>query len=132
MTKIFKPLIGHTVEVYIDDIVVKRRTKSEDARHLEENFRLMKAYNMKLSPAKCAFGVSIGKFWRFLVTQRRIEVNPDQIKAIMETFPQSSKKRVVVPHRLSGCIGTLYNPFHKQAKAFFPHTKRSQHDRMDK
>ena len=75
------------MEVYIDDIVVKRRTKSEDARHLEENFRLMKAYNMKLNPTKCAFVVSIGKFLRFLVTQRGIEVNPDQIKAIMETFP---------------------------------------------
>ena len=87
MTKIFKPLIGHTVEVYIDDIVVKRRTKSEDARHLEENFRLMKAYNIKLNPAKCSFGVSIDKFLRFLLTQRGIEINPDQIKAIMETFP---------------------------------------------
>ncbi|RVW84454.1 Transposon Ty3-I Gag-Pol polyprotein [Vitis vinifera] len=27
MTKIFKPLIGHTVEVYIDDIVVKSKTR---------------------------------------------------------------------------------------------------------
>ena len=26
MTKIFKPLIGHIVEVYIDDIVVKSKT----------------------------------------------------------------------------------------------------------
>ena len=31
MTKIFKPLIGQTVEVYIDDIVVKSKTKSEHA-----------------------------------------------------------------------------------------------------
>ena len=29
MTKIFKPLIGHIVEVYIDDIVVKSRTRSK-------------------------------------------------------------------------------------------------------
>ncbi|RVW94689.1 Transposon Ty3-I Gag-Pol polyprotein [Vitis vinifera] len=28
MTKIFKPLIGCTVEVYIDDIVVKSRTRT--------------------------------------------------------------------------------------------------------
>ena len=35
MTRIFKPLIGQTVEVYIDDIVVKSKTKSEHARHLE-------------------------------------------------------------------------------------------------
>ena len=29
MTKIFKPLIGHIVKVYIDDIVVKSRTRSK-------------------------------------------------------------------------------------------------------
>ncbi|KAL6343022.1 hypothetical protein AAG906_017042 [Vitis piasezkii] len=29
MTKIFKPLIGHTIEVYIDDIVVKSRTRAQ-------------------------------------------------------------------------------------------------------
>lgn len=29
MTKVFKPLIGRTVEVYIDDIVVKSRTRGK-------------------------------------------------------------------------------------------------------
>lgn len=75
MTKIFKPLIGRTVEVYIDDIVVKSKTQSEHTQHLEETFRLMRMYNMKLNPAKCVFGVSAGKFLGFMVTQRRIEVN---------------------------------------------------------
>ena len=34
MTKIFKPLISHMVEVYIDVIVVKIKTREEHARHL--------------------------------------------------------------------------------------------------
>ena len=34
MTKIFKPLIDHMVEVYIDDIVVKSKTREEHAQHL--------------------------------------------------------------------------------------------------
>ncbi|RVW34403.1 hypothetical protein CK203_092161 [Vitis vinifera] len=59
MTKIFKPLIGRTVEVCIDDIIVKSRTGSEHAQYLEEIFHLMRGYNMKLNPAKCAFGVSV-------------------------------------------------------------------------
>ena len=29
MKKIFKPLIGQTVEVYINDIVVKKETRAE-------------------------------------------------------------------------------------------------------
>ena len=41
MKKIFKPLIGQVVEVYIDDIVVKSKTKSEHTLHLEETFRLI-------------------------------------------------------------------------------------------
>ena len=34
MTKIFKPLIGGVVEVYIDDMVVKSKTRSEHTQHL--------------------------------------------------------------------------------------------------
>ena len=83
MTKIFKPLIGRTVEVCIDDIIVKSRTGSEHAQYLEEIFHLMGGYNMKLNPAKCAFGVSVGKFLGFMVIQRGIEVNTNHIKADM-------------------------------------------------
>ncbi|KAL6339441.1 hypothetical protein AAG906_032975 [Vitis piasezkii] len=42
-------------------------------------------YNMKLNSAKCIFEVSVGKFLGFMVTQRGIEVSPDQIKVVMET-----------------------------------------------
>ena len=74
VTKIFKPLIGRTVEVYIDDIIVKSWTRAEHIQHLEETFRLMRAYNMKLNPDKCAFGISVRKFQGFMVIQRGIEV----------------------------------------------------------
>lgn len=59
---------------------------------------------MKLNPSKCAFGVNVGKFLGFMVTQRGIEVNPDQIKAVIETFAPSSKKE---PQRLTGKLATL-------------------------
>ena len=49
---------------------------------------------MKLNPSKCAFGVSAGKFLGFMVTQRGIEVNLDQIKVVMETSAPSSKKEL--------------------------------------
>lgn len=119
MTNIFKPLIGLIIEMYIDDIVVKRRTRSEHARHLEETFRLMKSYNMKLKPTKCVFGVSIGKFLGFMVTQRGIEFNLDQIKVVMETFPPSSKKEL---QRLTSRLATLGHfiaRFKNKLRSFF-------------
>ena len=47
-----------TMEVYIGNIVVKSETLAEYTQHMEEAFCLMRAYNMKLNPAKCTFGVS--------------------------------------------------------------------------
>lgn len=94
MTKVFKPLMGQTVEVYIDEIVVKSRTREEHNQHLREAFRVQREYDMKLNPAKCAFGVGAGKFLGFMVTQKGIEVNPDQIKAVVETSTPNSKKEL--------------------------------------
>ncbi|RVW60677.1 Retrovirus-related Pol polyprotein from transposon 17.6 [Vitis vinifera] len=90
MTKIFKPLIGHTVE-----------------------------YDMKLNPSKCAFGVSAGKFLGFMVSQRGIEVSPDQVKAVMETPPPRSKKEL---QRLTGklvALGLFIARFTDELRSFF-------------
>ena len=47
------------MEVYIDDMLVKSTTAH--IAHLSEAFQIQREYNMKLNPAKCAFGVSAGK-----------------------------------------------------------------------
>ena len=62
MKKIFRPLVGHKVEVYIDDIVFKSKTRENHTHHLQEVFHLLREYDMKLNPSKCAFSVSAGKF----------------------------------------------------------------------
>ncbi|KAL6344991.1 hypothetical protein AAG906_007722 [Vitis piasezkii] len=119
MTKIFKPLVGRTVEVYIDDIVVKSKTRGEHALHLQEVFHLLRKYGMKLNPSKCAFGVSAGKFLGFMVSQRGIEVSPDQVKAVMETPPPKSKKEL---QRLTGklvALGRFIARFTDELRPFF-------------
>ena len=49
---------------------------------------------MKLNPGKCAFGVTTRKFLGFMVSQIRIEANPDKIQAIMEMAPQRNVKEI--------------------------------------
>ena len=52
----FKEKLGDSKEVYIHNMVVKSE-KAEDHLHdLEEDFRILDEYNMKLNPAKCHFG----------------------------------------------------------------------------
>nr|CAN68117.1 hypothetical protein VITISV_012514 [Vitis vinifera] len=60
------------VEVYINDIVVKRRTSFEHLLHLEEAFGLMRKYDMKLNSLKCAFRVSARHFLRFMSNEQRL------------------------------------------------------------
>ena len=48
---------------------------------------------MKLNPAKCAFGVSLGKSLGHLVSRRGIEANPEKIQAIInKKSPRSTKE----------------------------------------
>ena len=59
---------------------------------------------MKLNPAKCAFGVSAGKFLGFIINHRGIETNPDKIKAVLDMPSPSGIKKV---QRLTGRIVAL-------------------------
>ncbi|XP_015962573.1 uncharacterized protein LOC107486538 [Arachis duranensis] len=55
MNKIFNGLIGKTVEVYVNDILVKT-TRAEDLiGDLENVFTSLRRHDMRLNPLKCAF-----------------------------------------------------------------------------
>ena len=94
VTKIFRSLLGNTMEAYIDDMLVKSKELFNHTKHLQEAFELLRRYDMKLNPLNCAFGVKLGKFLGFMVTQRAIEANPLQLKTIMDSQTPTSKKGV--------------------------------------
>ena len=71
---------------------------------LRETFDTLCSYNMKLNPSKYDFGVTVGKFLGFMVSQRRIEANSDKIQAIIEMAPP---KNVKEEQSLNGKIATL-------------------------
>ena len=78
----FESLLGKNIEIYIDDMVVKSKMVSEHLRDLRIIFEVFRNYKLHLNASKCSFGVGSDKFLGYMVTHRRIEVNPDQIKAI--------------------------------------------------
>ena len=59
---------------------------------------------MKLNPTKCSFGVAAGKFLGYMVTQRGIEANPDQIRSIMNIQSPACIRDV---QRLIGRVAAL-------------------------
>ena len=104
VNRMFQKQIGATMEVYIDDMLVKSTTTNLHIAHLSEAFQILRSYNMKLNPAKCAFGVSAGKFLGLIVNHRGIEANPEKIKAVLDMPSPSGIKEA---QRLTGRIAAL-------------------------
>ena len=75
MYKMFMNQIETNVQVYVDDMLVKSCREDNHLEDLKETFDILCSYNMKLNPSKCAFGVMVGKFLGFMVSQRGIEAN---------------------------------------------------------
>ena len=90
MNKMFAHQIGRNVQIYVDDMLVKSRKEDDHLDDLRETFNTLCSYNMKLNLGKCAFRVMAGKFLRFIVSQRGIEVNLNKIQAIIKMAPQKT------------------------------------------
>ena len=93
MTRMFEPQLGKNIEVYIADMVVKSKLESKHVNDLGNIFEILRRHKMQLNASKCSFGIGSGKFLGYMVTHHRIEVNPDQIKAINNLqLPQNPKE----------------------------------------
>ncbi|CAN6570975.1 unnamed protein product [Malus baccata var. baccata] len=104
MNAIFHDLIGHNMEVYIDDIVVKSKTEEQHLIDLRHTLTRMMIHKLKMNPKKCAFGVRSGNFLGFLVHQRGVEVDKNKARAIMESPSPTNKVQL---QRLLGKINFL-------------------------
>ena len=100
----FEPQLGKSIEIYVDDMVVKSKVVSEHLGDLGSTFGVLRKHKLRLNASKCSFGVESGKFLGYMVTHRGIEVNPDQIKAINDLKPSQNAKEV---QKLMGMIVAL-------------------------
>ncbi|XP_060216486.1 uncharacterized protein LOC132643972 [Lycium barbarum] len=64
-----------------------------DMMHRE--IEVLRKYDLKLNPAKCAFGGPTGKLLGFIISRRGIELDPTNIKAIQELLPPKTNKKVM-------------------------------------
>ena len=119
VTKMFRPLLDNTMEFYIDDMLVKSKQRPDHTTHLQQTFDLLREYDMKLNPLKCAFGVSAKQFLGFMVTQRGIEANPAQLKTILQLSAPSSKKGIQQLTSRLAALRLFISRFTDRLKPFF-------------
>ena len=94
---------------------------------------MLRRYNIRLNPSKCAFRVSSGKFLGFMVSQRGIEANPNKIQAILSMKPLKNVKevqsligRVAALNRFVPKVTYKYLPFFRVLRKAFEWTNECQ------
>ena len=104
VNKLFEPLVGKTMEVYIDDMTAKSKSDIDCSHDLRQTLDILQAFSMKLNPKKCVFEVQSGNFLDFMISSRGIEANPDKIRAILD---MKSPRNVKEVQCLTECIAAL-------------------------
>ncbi|XXG88794.1 hypothetical protein AAC387_Pa12g0960 [Persea americana] len=119
VTKMFQAQLGKTVEVYINDMVVKSKRSQDHLTDLRQIFDILRQFQLKLNASKCAFGVGSGKFLGSLVTRRGIEANLDQITAIQELQCPTSAKQVQQLTGMAAALNRFISRASNKCRPFF-------------
>jgi hypothetical protein len=104
MLTIFRDLIGRTVEVYVDDIIVKSKQADNLVVDLDQAFKCLWAKNIKINPKKCVCGILRGMLLGFIIFERGIEANPEKMSTIANMGPIKDLKGV---QRVTRCLAVL-------------------------
>ncbi|KAM1387250.1 hypothetical protein ACFX2F_033608 [Malus domestica] len=92
VNSMFTEQIGKSMEVYVDDMLVKSKHVDQHITNLSENFTILKKYQIRLNPNKCVFDIDSGNFLGFMISQQGIEANPEKIKAIFDMKERTTLK----------------------------------------
>ena len=116
------------MEVYVDDMLVKSTLRTDHLQHLGEAFNLLRKYKIKLNPEKCTFGVASGKFLGYLVTQRGIEADPNQISSILNMRSPTCMKEVQMLNGRLAVLNRFISRSVDKCKPFFQEFKKNWGD----
>ena len=86
---------------YVDEMITNSVKEISHMKDLEETFKILRHYGMKLNTKKCTFRVRSGIFLRYMIDHRGIKANPNKIKAVLSMKSLITVKEV---QKLTGCI----------------------------
>ena len=91
---------------------------------LKEVFEVLRRHKLRLNVEKCAFRVGSGKFLGYLITNRGIEVNPDQIEVVKCLKLPSNPKEVQVLTDMLVALNRFISKFADRCRPFYQLLKK--------
>jgi len=87
LERVLRKHLGSQCCVYIDDIIVFGRSKTEHDNNLYDVLQTLRQNNIKLSREKCSFKKSSVKYLGHIISKDGISTDPEKIKAV-KNWPQ--------------------------------------------
>ena len=84
MMMLFHDMMHKEIEVYVDDMIAKSQGEDDHMVNLKKLFERLRKFQLKLNLAKCTFGATSRKLLGFVVSKKRIEIDPDKVQAIQD------------------------------------------------
>ncbi|GAA0170377.1 hypothetical protein LIER_24653 [Lithospermum erythrorhizon] len=120
VNSIFANQIGRNMDIYVDDMLVKSKVRTDHLKNLRETFNQLMASKLRINKYKCSFGVTTGKFLWYMISERWIELNPDEINAILDMQPPREYKDI---QKRTGCLAALSRFISKSGERNLPFFK---------
>ena len=105
-------------------MVVKSKQEVQHIEDLQGVFEVLQQHKLRLNVEKCAFGVGIDKFLGYLITNRGIEVNLDQIEAMKRLKTPSNPKEVQVLTKMLAALNQFISKFADRCRPFYQLLKK--------
>jgi hypothetical protein len=88
----FQGLINQSVIVYLDDVTVFSKNKTDHLAHLRAILQRCHKYDISLNPKKSIFAVEQGKLLGFILSSKGMIIDPERTQVILKLLPPTSKK----------------------------------------
>jgi hypothetical protein len=88
----FQGLINRSVIVYLADVTVFSKNKTDHLTHLRVILQRCHKYSISLNPKKSIFAVEQGKLLGFIVSIEGMIIDPERTQVITKLPPPTSKK----------------------------------------
>ncbi|GFT98737.1 retrovirus-related Pol polyprotein from transposon 297 [Trichonephila clavipes] len=99
---ILKPVIGHFVVFYMDDVIITSRSFNEHIDHLNQVFTLLRDAGLTLNKDKCHFARDKLKYLGLIISKEGIETDNSKVRTIAEMKPPKNNREV---SKFLGMIG---------------------------
>ena len=86
MNTVLTGLNGLKAFVYLDDIIIYALDIADHSKKLEEVFRRLREFNLKLNPSKCSFMRKEVNYLGHVITDKGVKPDPQKIKCVLD-FP---------------------------------------------